>query len=190
MSMLQGFTQGINIRLIGSSNLGDTMSEAVSQMDRFKTSAKSLMKIGGWALGVGTALAGFAALTVKSTTETTKALGEMASLGFIDLQSLEKGAGEFSSQFAGVTKPDFIAAAYDIKSGIASLSDVAVGQFTKIAALTAKATKASVAEMTSLFATGYGIYKDFYGNLSDFEFGEFFSGGIAESVRAFKTTGP
>ncbi|MBM3329925.1 MAG: phage tail tape measure protein, partial [Calditrichaeota bacterium] len=190
MSMLQGFTQGINIRLIGSSNLGDTMSEAVSQMDRFKTSAKSLMKIGGWALGVGTALAGFAALTVKSTTDTTKALGEMASLGFIDLQSLEQAAGEFSSQFAGVTKPDFIAAAYDIKSGIASLSDVAVGQFTKIAALTAKATKASVAEMTSLFATGYGIYKDYYGNLSDFEFGELFSGGIAESVRAFKTTGP
>jgi len=190
MSMLQGFTQGINVRIVGSSNLGDTMSEAVGQMDRFKTSAKSLMKVGGWALGVGTALAGFAAMTVKSTTDTTKALGEMASLGFVDLQSLEKAAGEFSSQFAGVTKPDFIAAAYDIKSGIASLSDVAVGQFTKIAALTAKATKASVAEMTSLFATGYGIYKDFYGSLSDFEFGELFSGGIAESVRAFKTTGP
>ena len=188
--MIQGFTQGINIRLIGSSNLAGTMGEAVSQMDRFKASAKNLMKIGGWMLGVGTALAGFAALTVKSTNATTKALGEMASLGFKDLKSLEQAAEDFSNQFAGITKPDFIAAAYDIKSGIASLSDVAVGQFTKIAALTAKATKASVSEMTSLFATGYGIFKDFYGDLSDFEFGELFSGGISAAVRAFKTTGP
>lgn len=190
MSMLQGFTQGINIRIIGSSNLKGTMSDAVSQMDRFKASAKNLMKVGGWMLGIGTAMLGFAGLTVASTNATTKALGEMASLGFKDLKSLERAAKEFSNQFAGITKSDFIAAAYDIKSGIASLSDTAVGEFTKIAALTAKATKASVSEMTSLFATGYGIFKDFYGDLSDFEFGELFSGGISAAVRAFKTTGP
>jgi len=188
--MLQGFTQGINIRIIGSSNLKGTMSDAVSQMDRFKASAKNLMKVGGWMLGIGTAMLGFAGLTVASTNATTKALGEMASLGFKDLKSLERAAKEFSNQFADITKSDFIAAAYDIKSGIASLSDTAVGEFTKIAALTAKATKASVSEMTSLFATGYGIFKDFYGNLSDFEFGELFSGGISAAVRAFKTTGP
>ena len=190
MSMIQGFTQGINIRIIGSSNLKGTMSEAVSQMDRFKASAKSLMKVGGWMLGVGTAMLGFAGLTVASTNATTRALGEMASLGFKDLKSLERASKEFSNQFAGITKSDFIAAAYDIKSGIASLSDAAVGEFTKIAALTAKATKATVADMTSLFATGYGIFKDYYGDLSDFEFGELFSGGIATAVRAFKTTGP
>jgi len=188
--MLQGFTQGINIRIIGSSNLKGTMSDAVSQMDRFKASAKNLMKVGGWMLGIGTAMLGFAGLTVASTNATTKALGEMASLGFKDLKSLERAAKEFSNQFADITKSDFIAAAYDIKSGIASLSDTAVGEFTKIAALTAKATKASVSEMTSLFATGYGIFKDFYGNLSDFDFGELFSGGISAAVRAFKTTGP
>ena len=43
--------------------------------------------------------------------------------------------------------------------------------------------------MTSLFATGYGIYKDFYGDMSDMEFGEMFSAGIAQSVKQFKTTG-
>jgi len=47
MSMLQGFIQGINIRIIGSSNLAGTMGDAVSQMDKFKASAKNLMKIGG-----------------------------------------------------------------------------------------------------------------------------------------------
>ena len=92
MSMIQGFTQGINIRIIGSSNLAGTMSDAVSQMDRFKASAKSLMKVGGWMLGVGTAMLGFAGLTVTSTNATTKALGEMASLGFQDLKSLEAAA--------------------------------------------------------------------------------------------------
>ena len=43
--------------------------------------------------------------------------------------------------------------------------------------------------MTSLFATGYGIYKGYYSDLSDIEFGEMFSAGISESVRAFKTSG-
>jgi len=190
MSMLEGFTQGINIKIIGSSNLGDTMSEAVSQMDRFKASAKNLMKIGGWALGVGTALAGFATMAVMATTDTTKALGEMAAIGFKDIKSLERAAADFSNQFAGYTKPEFIAAAYDIKSAIYTLSDAAIGEYTKIAALTAKATKATVAQMTSLFGTGYGIYKDFYRDLSDFDFAGMLSGGIAQAVVSFKTTGP
>lgn len=43
--------------------------------------------------------------------------------------------------------------------------------------------------MTSLFATGYGIYKDYYSDLSDMEFGEMFSAGISDAVRAFKTSG-
>jgi hypothetical protein len=190
MSMLEGFTQGINIRLIGSSNLSSTMGEAVTQMDRFKTSARGLLKLGGALMGVGTALAGFALLTVKSTNATSKALGEMAAIGFQDIASLERAASDFSNQFAGYTKPDFIAAAYDIKSAIYTLSDAAIGEYTKIAALTAKATKATVAQMTSLFGTGYGIYKNFYKNLSDFDFAGMFSGGISQAVIAFKTTGP
>ena len=68
------------------------------------------------------------------------------------------------------SKADFISAAYDIKSGIASLSDEGVAEFTSLAALTAKATKSTAGEMTSLFATGYGIYKDYYSDLSDMEF--------------------
>lgn len=190
MSMLEGFTQGINIRLIGTSNLKGTMDKAVTQMDRFKSSAQGLLKLGGALVGVGSALAGFALLTVKSTNATSKALGEMAAIGFQDIASLEKAATEFSNQFAGYTKPDFIAAAYDIKSAIYTLSDVAIGEYTKIAALTAKATKATVAQMTSLFGTGYGIYKDFYRDLSDFDFAGMLSGGISQAVISFKTTGP
>ena len=82
-----------------------------------------------------------------------------------------------------------MAAAYEIKSGIATLSDEGVAEFTSLAALTAKATKSTAGEMTSLFATGYGIYKGYYDDMSDLEFGEMFSAGIAKSVQQFKTTG-
>jgi hypothetical protein len=102
---------------------------------------------------------------------------------------VEDAARQFSDQWAGTTKADFIAAAYDIKSGIATLSDEGVAEFTSLAGLTAKATKSTVGEMTSLFATGYGIYKNYYDDMSDIEFGEMFSAGIAKSVQQFKTTG-
>ena len=126
---------------------------------------------------------------VEATFETRRALGELSSLGIQDLDALEDAARSFSDQWAGTTKADFITAAYDIKSGISSLTDEGVAQYTTLAGVTAKATKSTIGEMTDLFATGYGIYKDFYSDLSDMEFGEMFSAGIAESVRAFKTSG-
>ena len=81
------------------------------------------------------------------------------------------------------SKADFISAAYDIKSGIASLSDEGVAEFTSLAALTAKATKSTAGEMTSLFATGYGIYKDYYSDLSDMEFDPSVCRNIAVDIR-------
>ena len=43
--------------------------------------------------------------------------------------------------------------------------------------------------MTSLFTTGYGIYKNYSTDLSDMEFGEMFSAGIATAVKNYKTSG-
>lgn len=121
--------------------------------------------------------------------ETDKALGELASVGVRDMHALAQAGQDFSNQWAGTTKAQFISAAYDIKGGIASLSDEGVAEFAKLAALTGKATKSTTAEMTSLFATGYGIYKQMYADLSDIQFGEVFSAGIAASVNIFKSTG-
>ncbi len=150
--------------------------------DKFRT--YGLLVAGGGALMMsllgGTALA---------TVETQKALGELASVGVADMAVMESAAARFSNQWAGTSKAQFIAAAYDIKSGISSLTDQGVADYTRLAALTGKATKSTTAEMTSLFATGYGIYRDAYANLSDLQFGELFSAGIASSVKAFKTTG-
>lgn len=102
---------------------------------------------------------------------------------------MESAAKSFSDTWAGTTKSDFITAAYDIKSGIASLTDEGVAQFTELAALTGKATKSTTEEMGSLFATGYGIYKSSYEDMSDLEFGEMFSAGISTAVKNYKTAG-
>jgi len=169
---------------IGSS-LADlrTRAEAMEPIfEKFKSVGVPLVAAGALMLGVLTG-------TVMATAETQKALGELASVGIRDMAALERAGTDFSNRWSGTTKAQFIAAAYDIKSGISSLTDTGVAEFTKLAALTGKATKSTTAEMTSLFATAYGIYKSQYDGLSDIQFGNVFSGGIAASVRAFKTTG-
>lgn len=148
-----------------------------------------IQKSGAMIAGAGAAITGAALKTATATFDTQDALGELASLGVTDLQSVEQAAKNFSNTWAGTTKADFITAAYDIKSGIASLTDEGVGQFTELAALTGKATKSTTETMGSLFATGYGIYKGFYDDLSDMEFGEMFSAGISTAVRLYKTSG-
>lgn len=127
--------------------------------------------------------------TVEATYETKAALGEVASLGVKDLKALEREATKFSNTFAGTNKSDFIAAAYDIKSGISSLSDVGVAEYTRLSALTGKATKSTVGDMTNLFAKGYSIYKSAYADMTDEQFGEMFSGAISKAVQQYRTKG-
>ncbi len=162
---------------------------SISRLESLSQTFGSVAKTGAVVAGIGAQITDAALAPVKATFETRRALGELASLGVENLGAVETAARSFSDRWSGTTKADFVTAAYDIKSGIASLSDEGVAQFTSLAALTGKATKSTAAEMTSLFATGYGIYKNYYGDLSDMQFGEMFSAGISESVRAFKTSG-
>lgn len=161
----------------------------VSKLDTVSQTLGSMAKTGTVMQEMGSQITGAVLAPVEATFETRRALGELSSLGVKDLDALENAAREFSDQWSGTSKADFISAAYDIKSGISSLSDEGVAEYTSLAGLTAKATKSTIGEMTSLFATGYGIYKGYYDDLSDIEFGEMFSAGISESVRAFKTSG-
>jgi hypothetical protein len=152
--------------------------------------------------GTGMAISGM----INLRSEILQAQGELKSLKIDDvgIAKITKQAKEFSNTFAGTTQAEFIKASYDIKSGIASLGDEAVGSFTRLAAMTAGATKSSTTQMTSFFATGYGIYsKQFsefgaktikgWNNLSqeerDIKFGESFSAGIGSAVQMFKTDG-
>ncbi len=172
-----------------AAKVNSTVDEAIGKMDQWDAKFKGMTKQGTALVGIGGAMTAAALSPVKATKATQNALGELASLGVKDLKAVESAARDFSDQWAGTTKANFISAAYDIKSGIASLNDEGVAQMTELAALTGKATKATTATMTDLFATGYNIYKGYYSDLSDLEFGEMFSAGIARSVQAFKTDG-
>ncbi len=169
------------------------LSVILNLIDNMTSPAKNIygdmMKTGTMLTGVGVQLAQALVSPVTASFDTKNAIAELSSLGVTELELLENAAQNFSNTWAGTTKADFISAAYDIKSGIASLTDEGVAQYTEMAGLTAKATKANIATMTDLFATGYGIYKGFYTDLSDMEFAELFSAGISTSVKQFKTNG-
>ena len=169
--------------------ISSSVNGGVSRLQKLESAFGGMVKTGAVMTELGSSIAGAALAPVEATFETRRALGELASLGVKDLEAVEDAARSFSDQWAGTSKADFISASYDIKSGIASLTDEGVADFTPLAALTGKATKSTVGEMTSLFATGYGIYKGFYDDLTDLEFGEMFSAGISKSVQQFKTTG-
>lgn len=152
---------------------------------RFGRLALAMAPVG---LAAGAVVGGLALLAMSGLA-TEKALGELATLGVKDLAAVEETARQASNSMAGLTKDQFITAAYDIKSGISSLSDEGVASFTALAAKTAQATKATVADMTNLGATAYGIHKRMYAQLSDSDFGAMLYAGVASSVQAFKTTG-
>lgn len=165
--------------------ISSSVNGGVSRLQKLESAFGGMVKTGAVMTELGSSIAGAALAPVEATFETRRALGELASLGVKDLEAVEDAARSFSDQWAGTSKADFISASYDIKSGIASLTDEGVADFTTLAALTGKATKSTVGE----FATGYGIYKGFYDDLTDLEFGEMFSAGISKSVQQFKTTG-
>ena len=144
---------------------------------RFGRLALAMAPVG---LAAGAVVGGLA-LLATSGLATEKALGELATLGVKDLAVVEETARQASNSMAGLTKDQFISAAYDIKSGISSLSDEGVASFTALAAKAAQATKATVADMTNLGATAYGIHKRMYAQLSDSDFGAMLYAGVASS---------
>lgn len=166
-----------------------SVGQTTDKFQQFSTSMAACARDGVVLVGTGKQIAEWSAAPVKSIFATQDALAELESLGVESLGAVEDAAKQFTSTWAGTSKAEFISAAYDIKSGIASLTDEGVTEYTRLAGMTAKATKATIGQMTDLFATGYGIYKGYYEDLSDIEFAEMFSGGISQSVKQFKTNG-
>lgn len=126
---------------------------------------------------------------VKSASETMKAQGELATLGFSTegLNNLTSEAYKTSMKYGQVLPQNFIKSSYAIKSGIASLSEEGVTQFTKMASTVAVATKSSMDDITNVYSKTYGIFrKDF---ASDKAFGEALSGGFSQAVKMFETNG-
>ena len=167
-----------------------SINDTERSLKRLQDTSRNWMASGGKMMAAGAAIGAAIAMPAKATFDTQAALGELRSVGIKDMDALTKAGRDFSNQWAGTTTSEFVSAAYDIKSGISDLTDTGVAEFTTMSALTAKATKSTVDDMTSLFATAWGIYRDMYSQLSDEAFGQMFAGGVAAAVQQFKTTGP
>jgi TP901 family phage tail tape measure protein len=185
VSMKDAFSQNAQ-RIRGSMmDLDSTVAAASERMTR------NLDRIqhGTMMIGAGLALMAAPAALVASTAATQKALGELASLGVQDLRAIEDAAEYFTNQWSGANKAAFVSATYDVKSALSNLSDEAVGVFTSMAALTAKATKATTQEMVGSFTTAYGIFKPIMADMTDMQWATAFSGALSQTVASFKTTG-
>lgn len=170
-------------------NAEDTVAKASERMQ--KRLALSMKLAGGGAAAAGVAYGVERLVTgfTDSIRDVERAKGELATLGVRDLDAVVRRGQEMQMQLAGVTADAFVRASYDIKSGISSLTDQGVADMTASAMLVAKATKGQAEQMTSLFATSYGIFKKQMEDLTDAEFGEQFGAALSASVQQFKTDG-
>ena len=167
-----------------------------SKMDRASKRMKKAMALSAKLTGIGAVSAGVAYASkriieniLEPVRAVEKAKGELASLGVEQIKIVTDMGKEMEKKWAGVTAASFVTAAYDIRSGISSLSDQGVADMTRAAVLVAKATKGVPEEMTSLFATGYGIFKQQYQQMDDAQFGTLFGDMISKSTQQFKTDG-
>lgn len=175
-----------------SGPLRDTEGAVAKAAERMQKRLQFSMHLSGAAdaasrvaSGTTNMIAGF----TNSIRDVERAKGELATLGVRDLDVVVRKGREMQAQLAGVTADAFVRASYDIKSGIASLTDQGVADMTASAMVVAKATKGQAEQMTSLFATSYGIFKKQMGDLTDAQFGEQFGAALAASVQQFKTDG-
>ena len=167
----------------------DRVNRARERMNVNLTRAANMSLVGSAAQNMSGRINGMIGNVLQSVRQVDSARAELATLGMDNMDVILEKGKQLQGQWAGVTAESFTRAAYDIKSGISSLSDEGVAVMTEAAAITAKATKASTEQMTSLFATSYGLFKRQYEDMSDQDFGGLFAASLSKSVQQFKTTG-
>ncbi|EIJ0972620.1 phage tail tape measure protein [Vibrio parahaemolyticus] len=122
--------------------------------------------------------------------EMDRALGEVKSLGVADdqLKTLAQTAMKFSVEY-GKSATEFVAASYDIKSAMGSMTGDELAGVTRSSAILAAATKADTATITNYMGTMYSVFKDQADQIGKDNWAERIAGMTAKSVEMFKTTG-
>ncbi|WP_447075807.1 phage tail tape measure protein [Vibrio alginolyticus] len=122
--------------------------------------------------------------------EMDRALGEVKSLGVADdqLKTLAQTAMKFSVEY-GKSATEFVAASYDIKSAMGSMTGDELAGVTRSSAILAAATKADTATITNYMGTMYSVFKDQADRIGKDNWAEQVAGMTAKSVEMFKTTG-
>lgn len=152
-------------------------------------SDKAFNKIAAGAAGL--AASAYTALNaLQPAREIGARIGEVASLDvpIEELQRLENAAYKSAAKY-GDSAANFIAASYDIQSAISGLKPGQLGTVTAAMNTLAIATKADVANMTSLMGSMYGIFQDEALAMGVDQFSEKVAAVTAKSVQIFKTEG-
>lgn len=179
-------------RLDRLAQAADRMGRMRSKLDRSLERAARGALIADEARRFGQGALRVVTAPLDRTRQVERSKGELASLGLdrAAVATIARRGREASRRLAGVTTAVFTSAAYDIKSGIASLDAQGVADLTELAALTARATKGELAGMTELFASAYGTFKaPLYAAAGDRDFGAILSAQLAKAVQQFKTDG-
>lgn len=167
----------------------ERMARARARQEGFQSAAGGLAVKGAAATGVAFGAQRLMGGFTNAIRPLERAKGELATVGVENLDLIASVGRDMQMKYAGVTSAAFVSASYDIKSGISSLTDEGVAAVTASAVTTAKATKASADQMTSLFATSYGLFKGQFEQLTDAQFADRFGATLAKSVQQFKTDG-
>lgn len=167
----------------------DTVAASSKRMKKHLKVSLGLAGAGAMAGGIKMVTDGIVGNFTQSYKEVQKASGDLRSLGMSDMQAVIAEGQALQDQYVGLTTEAFVRAAYDIKSGVSSLTDEGVAAMTASAVTVAKATKGIPENMTSLFATSYGIFKKQFGEMSDADWGDMFGAALSKSVQQFKTDG-
>lgn len=192
--MSRGIDLSVFLKLAGdlTKPLKGAEDKIKDSTDRMKKSMSLSLKMAGSgavATGIKVATDGIINNFTASYKEVQKASGDLRSLGMKDMQAVIKEGQRLQNTYVGLTTEAFVRAAYDIKSGVSSLTDEGVAAMTASALTVAKATKGVPENMTSLFATSYGIFKKQFSEMSDADWGDMFGAALSKSVQQFKTDG-
>ena len=115
------------------------------------------------------------------------ALGGLASLGVKDLKVVEAAAENFSENWSRFSQSQILEAAYRVKSGIGDLTDAGLAEFSKMAALTATATRGEVDAVSMAFGQGFNVFRKQF--KTDEAFANAFSAAMSKTVKDFQTDG-
>ena len=180
-------------KMEGLARTGDAVGRAKERYDRSLRTAASAALVGDAVGRFGRGALRMVARPLERMRAVERSAGEVATLGVSPkgIGTLKRRARQMAREVAGVSTAAFLAASYDLQSGISGLTEQGLADMTAQATLTARATKSEIGEITDLFATAYGVFKgSLHRDLSDSEFTGMFSSMLAKSVQLFKTTGP
>ena len=157
------------------------------QLEKF-SSGMGEITAGAKAMGVGAVGLMLTKSFVNARLEVTQLESDIRSLGRSaeGVEKISLMADKVGVAF-GTSREEFLQAGYDIKSGIASLSDTGVAEYTRLVSVTAAATKGSTAQMASYFGSVANIFRSSYKEMNEMDFGKMIANQSAMATQLYKT---